>query len=488
VSRKRNLLLIMSDEHNRKALGAAGHPIVETPTLDRLADAGSLYTNAYSTSPICVPARASVATGRYLFETGFWDNADAYDGSVRSWHHELRDRGHPVVAIGKLHFKDADCDCGFSDVRLPMYIPDGRGDLLGLLRETPRERSAAHKLAGLAGPGESDYTRYDRAIAREAVRWLGNEARRSNDRPWALFVSFVAPHFPLIAPREFFDRYAHADIALPKQYGHSERPVHPALDFFRETFTYDRYFEDPAHVRRAIAAYYGLTTFVDHNIGTVLHALENAGLADTTDVVYTSDHGDNLGARGLWGKSTMYEEAIGVPLIVAGAGYRRRGIQDAAVSHIDLYPFVLEHFGIDDTGSVPSQPPLYRSRSFARDDFAAVTAERPVFAEYHATGSHAAFFMLRHGRHKLVHYVDGPPQFFDLATDPEELVDLAAAPQARPSLERMTALLYAACDPVEVDRRAKKRQAELIMQAGGSEAILARADYGYSPVPPEALA
>lgn len=237
---ERNLVLLMSDEHNRKVLSAVGHPIVKTPTLDRLASAGTLYTNAYATSPICVPARASVATGRYLFETGFWDNADAYDGSVRSWHHELRDRGHPVVAIGKLHFKGADCDCGFSDVRLPMYIPDGRGDLLGLLRDMPRERSAAHKLADLAGPGESDYTRYDRAIAREAVRWLGHEARRVNDRSWALFVSFVAPHFPLIAPREFFDLYANADIAPPKQYEHSERPAHPALDFFRETFTYDR--------------------------------------------------------------------------------------------------------------------------------------------------------------------------------------------------------------------------------------------------------
>lgn len=240
-------------------------------------------------------------------------------------------------------------------------------------------------------------------------------------------------------------------------------------------------------MRRAIAAYYGLTTFVDHNIGIVLNALENAGLADTTDVVYTSDHGDNLGARGLWGKSTMYEEAIGVPLIVAGAGYRERGLQHSAISHIDLYPFVLEHFGIDDAWSERPPPPLYRSRSFARDDFAAVTAERPVLAEYHATGSHAAFFMLRHGPHKLVHYVDGPAQLFDLAADPEELVDLAAAPHARPSLERLTALLYAACDPANVDRRAKKRQAELIRQAGGSEAILAREDYGYSPIPPEAL-
>lgn len=487
MSAKRNLLFVMSDEHNRKVMGAAGHPLIQTPTLDRLARSGTLYTNAYSTSPICVPARASLATGRYLFETGFWDNADGYDGSVRSWHHELRGRGHAVVAIGKLHFKDAASDCGFTDVRLPMYIPGGLGDVLGLLRDAPRERSAAHKLAQLAGPGESDYTRYDRAIAADAVRWLEEAGRRRDDKPWALFVSFVAPHFPLIAPSEFFDLYAGADIPLPKQYAQDERPSHPALEFFRETFTYDRYFEDPAHVRRAIAAYYGLTSFVDHNIGRVLAALEASGLGGATDVVYTSDHGDNLGTRGLWGKSTMYEEAIGVPLIVAGAGYPARPPQRSLVSHVDVFPFVLEHFGIDDASAKVEQPALVRRRSFARDDFNAMTADRPVFAEYHATGSHSAFFMLRHGTYKLVYYVGAPAQLFDLAADPEELVDLAAASHARPVFDRMLALMRSAFDPEDVDRRAKSRQSELIAAAGGAAAILAREDYGYSPVPADVL-
>lgn len=484
---KRNLLVVMSDEHRRDAMGAAGHAIVQTPVLDRLAAQGTLYTNAYATSPICVPARASLATGRYLFESGFWDNADAYDGSIPSWHHTLRDQGHAVVAIGKLHFKDASCDCGFTDVRLPMYIPGGAGDVLGLLRDVPRERSAAHKLAGLAGPGESDYTRYDRAIAREASRWIAGAGKRAQDRPWALFVSFVAPHFPLIAPAEFFARYEDAPIPMPKLYAKADRPVHPALAFFAETFTYDRYFESDAHVRRALAAYYGLTSFVDHNVGVVLNALEEAGLAATTDVLYTSDHGDNLGARGLWGKSTMYEESIGVPLIVAGAGYPSRRRQRALVSHVDVHPFVLEHFGLDDAGAAAPQPATWRCRSFARDDFAEATAGRPVLAEYHATGSHAGVFMLRQGEHKLVHYADAPAQVFDLRADPGELIDLAILKDAQPVVDRLSATLHSILDPQEVDRRAKARQAELIRRAGGVEAILGREDYGYSPVPREAL-
>lgn len=479
---KRNLLVLLSDEHNRKVLGSAGHPIVKTPNLDRLAAQGTVYTNAYATSPICVPARASIATGRYLFQMGYWDNADAYDGAVRSWHHVLKDEGHAVVAIGKLHFQGPEYDYGFTDVRLPMHISGGTGDLLGLLRDEPRERSAAWKLSGLAGPGESDYTRYDRAIARDAVAWLGNDARRL-DRPWTLFVSFVAPHFPLIAPPEFFDLYALDDIPLPKQYAQAARPRHPALDFYRDTFTYDRYFADDAAVRRAIAAYYGLCSFLDHNIGSVLAALEEAGLRDSTTVLYSSDHGDNLGARGLWGKSTMYEEAVGVPLIGAGADFRAGHVTHALTSHVDLFPFVLDHFGIprpDHNADLPG-------RSFAAPDFGAWAAQRTVFAEYHATGSRSGFFMVRHGTFKLVHYIDGPPQLFDLAGDPEELCDLSDDPRHRSTLEWLTALLRTACNPEEVDRLARTRQAELIAKAGGREAILACQDYGFSPVPAEAL-
>lgn len=473
-----NLLILMSDEHSRKVLGCYGHRYVRTPNLDRLAVQGTLFERAYATSPICVPARASFATGRYLYQMGFWDNADAYDGSVRSWHHALRDAGHPVVAIGKLHFKAAECDYGFTEQRIPMYIPNGTGDVLGLLREEVLERSAAHKLARLAGPGESDYTRYDRAIAREAIDWITTAGKRSAT-PWALFVSFVAPHFPLIAPREFFDLYDPRVLPLPKQYQVAERPRHAALDFYRETFTYDRYFEDDDSVRQALAAYMGLCSFVDHNVGQVLHALESAGLASTTTVMYTSDHGDNLGARGLWGKSTMYEESIGVPLILAQPGVQPGRRATSVVSHVDVYPFVLRHFGLAAGSDDVSLP----GRALGQD-----VGERPVVAEYHATGSRNAFFMLRNQRYKLVYHVAGEHELYDLVGDPEELTNIARTPHGEAICAELVTHLRGFCDPEEVDRRAKQRQAELIALAGGRNAILNRADYGFSPVPPGVLA
>ncbi len=474
----RNLLFVMSDQHSRKVSGHAGHACASTPTLDQLAARGSWFSNAYATSPICVPARASVATGRYLFESGYWDNADAYDGRIPSWHHQLRDAGHPVVAIGKLHFRDAETDYGFTDVRLPMHIPNGKGDLLGLIRDKPRERSAAHKLADTAGPGESEYTRYDRSITREAVSWIGKEAR-TQSKPWALFVSFVAPHFPLIAPQEFFDLYAGLPLELPKLYTQDQHPRHPAIDFYRNTFTYNDHFTGPDHVRRALAAYYGLVSFMDDNLRQILHALQEAGLSDYTDILYTSDHGDNLGARGLWGKSTMYEESVGVPIVVAGKGHRAAGRQDALTSHVDLTPFILGQFGLADESATTQPEPVRRRTLFAPP----AGGERAVLAEYHATGSQSAAFMLRHGSYKLVHYVDAPTQFFDLARDPEELNDCGTDPAYAAPRDAMDRLLTNVLDPVAVDARAKVRQAELKAQAGGEATILAAPDYGYSPAP-----
>ena len=125
-----NLLFILSDEHSRRVLGCYGHPMIRTPNLDRLAASGVRFTDAYTNSPICVPARAALATGRYVHQIRFWDNAIAYDGSVPSWHHRVLDAGHEVVSIGKLHFRSADDDNGFTDEVMPLHVVDGIGDPL----------------------------------------------------------------------------------------------------------------------------------------------------------------------------------------------------------------------------------------------------------------------------------------------------------------------------------------------------------------------
>ncbi len=474
-----NLLIIMSDEHNPKCLGSYGHPLVKTPHLDGLAAQGTRFTTAYTNCPVCVPARASFATGKYLHQVGFWDNADPYDGSVESWHHRVRAAGLEAVAIGKLHYRSADEDHGFTREILPMNVVENKGDLMGLVRDKLPRRKGAWKMAGQAGPGESSYTIYDRRICAEAQKWLYDKAASAARQPWALFVSFVAPHFPLIAPPEHYYRYYNADDPLlPKLYDPKERPRHPYLAEYAASFDYDSYFDGPDAVRRAIAGYYGLCSFLDENIGRVLAALKDAGLAGNTRVLYLSDHGDNLGARGLWGKSTMYEESVGVPMIMAGPDIPAGRVCTTPVSLVDVHATVLDGLGL---------PPPDPGEDFpGRSLFEVATAadgDRLVFSEYHGMGSTAGFFMLRDARWKYVHYVHYPPQLFDLRADPEELNDLAGDPAYAGIVATFRERLHAICDPAEVDRRAKARQAELLQLNGGRDAVIARGDLGYSPPP-----
>ena len=474
-----NLLVLMSDEHNPKFLGAAGHPFIATPNLDALAARGTRFTSAYTACPICVPARASFAVGRYVHEIGYWDNADGYEGAIPSWHHELRDAGHRVVSIGKLHFRGRKGDDhGFSEEIVPMHIVDGIGDVKGLVRERIPARKGGDKMAHRAGPGESPYTVYDREIAARAQIWLHEQAPKWRDRPWVLFVSFVAPHFPLTAPARWFYRYWQQDLPLPKLYAATERPHHPFTDEYARVVDYDRHFGGAADVKRAIAGYSGLVSSLDENIGDVLRALRDAGLDGETRVLYTSDHGDNVGARGLWGKSTFYEESAGVPLIIAGPDVRAGRVVTTAVSQIDCAPTILEAAG------APAQVGGRRlpgASLFALAEGA--TPARPVISEYHAIGSVAAAFMLRFGRWKYCHYVAYAPQLFDLDSDPEELVDLAQDKRYAAVVAEGERRLRAVLDPEEVDARAKRRQRELLAEFGGRDAALARGDLGFTPAP-----
>ncbi|MBI3832539.1 MAG: sulfatase-like hydrolase/transferase [Planctomycetes bacterium] len=473
-----NLLIIMSDEHNPKIMGAEGHPLVQTPNLDGLAARGTRFTSAYTPCPVCVPARAAFATGKYLHQIGYWDNADAYEGSVPSWHHRVREAGHRVDSIGKLHFRGREGDdCGFSREIVPMNILEGKGDLLGLIRDDLPERGMAWKIAKLAGPGESPYTAYDREIVTRAQIWLREEAPKHTEKPWVLFVSFVSPHFPLIAPAEFYYRYPLERMPIPKCYAPGERPGHPYLRDYAGSFNYDKYF-DAEKLRKAVAAYFGLCSFVDDNVGKILRTVDACGLNENTRVIYTSDHGDNLGARGLWGKSTMYEEVARVPLIVSGPDISAGKRVDAPASLLDVYPTVMQCVGQDRPEMYDGQPG-HSLLKLAQGE----RPERTVLSEYHGMGSTTGAFMIRHGRYKYVHYAAYRPQLFDLERDPEELNDLAEDPRYARTLTECRECLYRLCDPDSVDARAKRRQAELLALNGGREAVLKRGDLGFTPAP-----
>jgi len=468
----RNVLILMSDEHSNKVLGCHGHSYVRTPNLDRLAAGGARFANAYTNCPICIPARASFATGRYAFETGCWDNALAYTGVPPSWGHALRARGVPSYSIGKLHYRNETDDAGFTEQILPMHVVDGIGDLLGAVRDPLPVRYKSTALATEIGPGETPYTEYDRKITDAACNWL---AQRAGQGPWTTFVSWVAPHFPLVAPREFYDLYSALELPLPKASAPQDWPAHPWLDAFRQCFITDQAFTDETR-RVAIASYYGLVSFLDSNIGRVLAALEASGALADTLVIYTSDHGDNLGTRGLWGKSTMYEESAAIPMMLSGTGIAGGAVVETPVSLVDVHATLLDVFECEDAARG-------RGESLLELVHRKHESERVVFSEYHAAGAKTGVFMLRQGAYKYVHYVGMPPQLFDLEADPEELQDLAAHPAQAARLRAFERELRKICDPDEVDRRAKADQAALVERHGGRDKVVGKGGFGATPAP-----
>jgi choline-sulfatase len=476
----RNLVFILSDEHQRDIAGCYGDRTAITPNIDALAARGARFTNAYTPCPICVPARAALATGRWVHQIRAWDNAAPYHGEPPSWHHRLRDNGHRVVSIGKLHFRATADDNGFSEEILPLHVLDGKGDLIGMLREPPAERGTMPALAESAGPGNSTYNDYDRAIAAAACEWIAAQASLRSDKPWVLFVSFVRPHFPLTAPPEFYALYPPERVPMPRLYGEMGHPRHPAVTALKSVMNYDDFFADEETVRRAIASYYALVSFLDHNIGNVLSALEAAGLTASTRVIYSSDHGDNLGSRGLWGKSVMYEESAAIPLIMAGAGVSPGAVVGTPASLVDCYRTVLEAVGcpvLKDDLALPSQS-LWEIAAGAHPD-------RNVLSEYHAVASITGAFMIRHFRWKYIHHVGYRPELFDLESDPGETTDLAERPDMASVLTECEAALLRICDPAAVSAEAFGDQRRRIAEHGGRDAIIARGDYGYTPAPGE---
>ena len=465
----RNVLVVMSDEHQARALGCAGHPVVQTPNLDALAANGTRFSQCWTPSPICVPARAAFGTGRWVHEVGSWDSAQAWAGEPTGWTHAMRAHGHDVVSFGKLHHRSAADDDGFSERVQPMFIAGGVGWLQGLPRRDPLPYPEAAELAQETGSGETTYTRYDARITDAAVDWLST--RTDDDPPWVAFVSLVAPHYPLSAPDEFTNRIPLADVPPPEI--DRIEPQHPAVAAMRRFFDYDASF-DAARTQEARRAYFALCSWMDHNVGQVLRALDASGQSDDTLVVYTSDHGELLGNRGLWAKSFMYEDSVAVPMIVSGPGVPGGRVVDTAVNLVDVAPTILQ------TAELPHDGPGRPLQALANepDD-----PHRPAFSEYHDGGSITGSFAVRSGDWKYVHHVGYRPELYNVHDDPNELDDLGESATTRIEREQAEELLRSIVDPDAADRQAFDSQAALIDAHGGLEAIRSAFRFNHTPAP-----
>ena len=462
----RNIVVICSDQHRRDVMGCSGNALIDTPHLDRLARTGTRFARAYCNAPICVPSRASLATGLHIHDIPSWDNADPYRGQRRSFMHRLQDAGVDTASIGKLHFRSSSDDTGFDEEILPMHVVNGTGTFYSLLRNpVPRIRAGWTTLMD-AGPGETEYTAYDASIADAAERWIETRAKTAGAKPFLLNVSFVNPHPPYVAPPDLYEDYLARDLRHPEP---EDWSAHPSLDGIRQYF--DTETPLPAERHKAVAAaYYANVAYLDQNIGRVLGALDASGLVEETLILYTSDHGDTLGDAGLYGKCSMFEGSVGIPMILSGPGVETGAVVETAVQLLDVYPTLLDALDV-----APAPGDLKRPGAPLTTLAAAPRADRWILIQDHCAGSVSATFALTNGRMKYVHHLDFPPMLFDLTRDPLERIDLAADPASTTediaAYERMLRELV---DPEAIDAACRRSQAARASEQGGFDAIMSK--------------
>jgi choline-sulfatase len=403
-----NVLILMSDEHNYRVSSVYGHPRVETPNMERLASAGVVYDAAYCPSPLCAPSRSSFLAGLPVHQVQVYNNCRLDSLDLPSYGGVLREQGVHTVNIGKTDAYTTSDRLGFSEVRLPgdRKVP---GDI-NFRRNPLSIREDGPERANGFGP-KADAFAKDIRVINEAVEWLTTDAP-AIDVPWTLTVNVLAPHFPHFATPELWEKYEGAGD-LPAIGGDVESANHPHAQDLRRHFQTDTFTEDQGRGLRQ--GYLAGVDFVDIQLGRLLDALDAAGLREDTIVVYTSDHGEMLGKFGMWWKCSMYEDSLRVPLVASGPGFPRGGRNATPVTLLDLQATLFRATGADRPSHWWGEP--LQDMPFDDDD-------RAILAEYHGHGTRSGTFMLRKGNWKLLHHDAAPHQLFDLAADPDELVNL----------------------------------------------------------------
>ena len=435
TKRPHNVLLVVSDEHNPKVLSLQGHPTVQTPNMERLASRGVWFENAYCPSPLCMPCRSSVMSGRRVHEIQCYNNCNVFEMDYPSYGEVLREQGVHTVHCGKTDVYRPSSDLGFSELLL---AHDRRrpGDK-NIQRVPLAIRTGAAKRANGFGvrkdPFKGDIARTD-----AAVKWLRTTAPSLN-KPWTLAVNLNKPHFPQTVTQELWDLYPEGGD-LPKYGREAESANHPYARDLRSHFETDQFTEE--QVRGLRRGYLGCVTFIDRELGRLLDALRASGLEENTVVAYTSDHGEMLGKFGMWWKCSLYEDSCRVPLIVAGPDFEPGTRTQTPVDLLDLQATLFEatqrQRPSDWTGTPLQKIPAYDS-------------DRVVFSEYHGHGTRSGGYVIRKGDWKLIYCMNAPNQLFHLGEDPEELVNLARKkPDKQEELEEE--LRSICCPETENDR------------------------------------
>jgi choline-sulfatase len=427
-----NVLFIMADQWRGDWLGAVGADFLRTPNIDRLAAQGVTMRRCYSNTPVCAPARIGLTTGLQPVRLGALSNHAFLPTRVPTIYQRFRDQGYKVGCVGKLDLAKPDDYNGPGGDRPCVFgwgfthpeecegkMHAGRGTPerpLGPYGEFLRQRGLLQrfhddyerrKKAGFVGASEDSVLPTDAFedvyIGRRAAEWI---EQQRGDFPWHYVVSFVGPHNPFDPPREYADRWRHADIPPATPGRASGKPPW--------VMERDRHISDE-HTMIARRQYAAAIEVIDDMIGEILNALERSGQAENTYIVFVSDHGEMLGDHGIWTKLVPYEPSVHVPCVVAGPGIEAGRTSGALAELIDVGATVCDLAGIgvmDDVDATSFAPLLRGDTEEHREDVLAVADP---------------YKMLRTERYKLIQSADEiHTELYDLVEDPLEQHNIAA--------------------------------------------------------------
>lgn len=422
-NRRPDILFFFSDQHHGLYSGYAGHPIVQTPNLDRIAANGTAFDTAYTACPLCVPARSAMLSGQLASRTGIFGNQQSLHTDQATFLHAIGAEGYETVLCGRMHFKGPDQRHGFSkrlcgDITALHSGGIAAGEFFGA-------SFGMRGCADLAGGGNSPTLEYDRTVVRAVLDYLAQD----HERPQCIVVGTYGPHFPYIAPPDLFEQYL-SEADVPVSWDPEAHDPNPLVDAKRQRIRRKPVTREESPVtedvlRACRAAYFGLITEQDRHVGAVRDAWQEylERRSRPGFFVYSSDHGDTCGEHGIFGKQTFYEGSVRIPLLFEGAGVAGGQRVGTPASILDIGPTLCEAAGAAPPPSQDGISLLDRVRNPGNapaPDRAVVSEWTQRFQDDIVTGR-----MVRRGPWKLIHFehADMPDQLFHLEDDPDEMAN-----------------------------------------------------------------
>ena len=470
AAKRPNILVIQADQLAPQALPVYGHPLVEAPNIQALADRGVVFENAYCNFPLCVPSRYSMLTGRHTSAIAAWDNAIELPSEMPTMAHYLDDLGYRTILCGKMHFIGPDQLHGFRE-RLTTDIYPSNFVWTPDWPNEPEYRPTGISLLPVVQSGRcvrSLQIDYDDEVEYFGLQKIHDLARYSRDDPFFLVISFTHPHSPFIITDRYWDLYDHDAIDMP------DAPAIPVddLDEHSRWLHYGHgahlHTVTDEHVRTARHAYYGMISYIDDKVGRIMDAMRATGLADDTVVMFISDHGEMLGERGMWYKQTFFERSVRVPLIVSRPGTWTPGRVDELVSLVDLLPTMLD---VATDGDPPETVDPMDGRSLTGLLNGGGDWTDEVISEYTGEGVKAPCRMLRRGKHKFMYTHGFPDMLYDLEADPLERENLIDRPEMAAVAGELRRAVLDGWDPDHVNERCleSQRHRRFVQRATGGE-------------------